>query len=145
MPDGSWPFDANGTPRDGIIWSKKPWGLYIHRFHRGDDERELHNHPWKWAVSFILSGGYREERRFGDEVFVRRILPGTVNVILADDFHRVDLLPGQEDAWSLFLVGPKFKGWGFWNRDTKEFLLWQKFISKLRDPAAFAREAVHGS
>lgn len=138
MPDGTWPFDKNGTPRDGIVWSPKTWGLYLHRFHRGDDEQELHNHPWRWAVSLILAGGYVEERRCdGGEVKTRIVRPGRLNVIRSDDFHRVELL--DEDAWSLFLVGPKFQGWGFWNRTTGKFWPWREFITQLRDPTAFAR------
>ncbi len=146
MPDGSWPFDASGGPRDGIRWSEERWGLYLHRFHRGDDDQELHNHPWRWALSLILVGGYWEERRVsnglpfpGYRVERRIVRPWTFNRIDADDFHRVDLL--EEDAWSLFFVGPKFQSWGFWNRETERFMPWRDFINKLRDPASFARSA----
>lgn len=133
MPDGSQPFDEYGGPRDGVIWGDKRWGLYLHRFHRGDDDVELHNHPWRWALSLILAGGYVEERRVGDAVIVRKVCPGTLNRIDADDFHRVDLL--EHDAWSLFLVGPKFQGWGFWNRSTGRFTPWREFIAQFREPS----------
>lgn len=36
--------------------------LYLHRFLRPDEDGELHNHPWRWAVSVMLAGGYAEER-----------------------------------------------------------------------------------
>ena len=36
--------------------------VYLHRFLRGDEDRELHNHPW-YAISLILVAGYLEERR----------------------------------------------------------------------------------
>ncbi|MGN6103684.1 MAG: hypothetical protein ACTHU0_01140, partial [Kofleriaceae bacterium] len=42
----------------------------LHRFHRPDVDQHLHNHPWKWAVSLILSGSYVEERF--DQVVARR-------------------------------------------------------------------------
>ena len=143
MPDGSWPFDKNGALREGITWPTRRWGIYLHKFHRGDDERELHNHPWRWAVSLILSGGYIEERRHGRDyeyvVRVRRFRPGMINIIRSSDFHRVDLV-GKE-AWSLFLVGPKFSSWGFWCRNTGRFWPWRQFISELRDPTSSKREA----
>lgn len=112
------------------------WGLYLHRFHRGDDGAELHSHPWRWAVSFILKGGYIEERRFiartedppdyAVEVFSHMVRPWSLNVLTHRDFHRVDLFDG--DAWSLFLVGPIFKSWGFWDRVTKIYTPWKKFL-----------------
>jgi hypothetical protein len=141
MPDGYAPFDSFGSPQDGVIWGDKRWGLYLHRFHRGDDERELHNHPWRWALSLIIAGGYVEERRGADDVVRTRVVkPWRLNFIRANDFHRVDLV--GEDAWTLFLVGHKFQDWGFWSRDTGEFWPWRVFINRLRDPAAFDREEV---
>jgi hypothetical protein len=132
MPDGSDPFNEDGSPKVGVVWPEAPLGLYLHRFHRGDDDQELHCHPWRWACSLILSGGYREERRVRgtDRVETRIVRPGSLNFIRSDDFHRVDLLEGE--AWSLFLVGPKFTGWGFWNRDTGTFTPWREFIARKR-------------
>lgn len=90
--------------------------LYLHRFHRSDADRTLHNHPWGRSYSLILIGGYREERR--DSVHVRK--PGSIVVIDHDTFHRVDLLHGE--AWSLFLAGPVQQSWGFWNRATDTYV-----------------------
>lgn len=36
--------------------------LYVHQMHAPDLDPSLHDHPWPWAVSFILLGGYLEER-----------------------------------------------------------------------------------
>ena len=110
MRDGSSPFDEHGNPKKNIVWSRLPFTLVLHRFHRSDDDLELHNHPWRWAVSLVLAGGYREERRDGNEVIRRWVLPGDLNVIRHDTFHRVDLL--EDDAWTLFLTGPKTSSWG---------------------------------
>lgn len=137
MADGSWPFERDGAMRAGALWPTRAFGLYLHKFHRGDDDMQLHNHPWRAAVSIILAGGYREERRVGDRVVARSVWPGSVNVILADDFHRVDLF--ERDAWSLFLAGPKFQGWGFWDRENGSFVPWREFITARRDPVSFAR------
>lgn len=124
MPDGSPPFDVFGDPKEGIIWPEGR-GLYLHRFHRGDKDRELHNHPWLWSLAFVLSGGYREERRHGDVVVERLMKPGRFNWIGHNDFHRVELLKGE--AWTLFLAGPKVSSWGFWDRRDNSIVPWRVF------------------
>lgn len=127
MPDGSQPFDSHGNPREGVEWPAGGTGVYIHRFHRGDDDLALHNHPWKWAVSIVLAGGYREELRTADDRVVTRVVrPGDVNVIRHETFHRVDLI--ENDAWTLFIAGPKVASWGFWDRNTRIFWPWREFL-----------------
>jgi hypothetical protein len=86
--------------------------LYLHRFVASDPTGELHSHPWEWALSLILAGGYREHRcdRDGRPV-VRDYLPGQVNVLGPDDRHRIELL-GPE-CWTLFLAGAYAQPWAF--------------------------------
>lgn len=50
------------------------------------------------------------------EVREKLVRPGQLNLLRHDTFHRVDLL--EEDAWSLFMVGPIVSSWGFWNSTT---------------------------
>ena len=116
--------------------------MFLHKFHRGDDDAELHNHPWTWAFALILSGGYIEERRRGameggGPVFIREVRPFSLNLIHFDTFHRVELL--EKDAWSLFVAGPREGGWSFWNRATGKLTPWREFIDRKRDPGAFAQ------
>ena len=127
MVDGSDPFDGFGNPKVGVMWKDNAWGTYLHRFHRSDVDRELHSHPWDWAVSLILVGGYIEERRIGSLVVKRLVAPGDVNFLTKDDFHRVDLI--EEDAWSLFIVGRKSTTWGFWDRTTDKVTPWREFLA----------------
>lgn len=89
-----------GKSRDGAdeSGSPVPFNVFLHRFHRSDDDGALHSHPWEWAVSFVLVGGYSEERRVGDEVERREVRPFSFNVITDEDFHRVDLRRGRVDA-----------------------------------------------
>jgi hypothetical protein len=128
MPDGSSPFDRFGNARPEARAPEGLRGLYIHCFHRSDDDRELHNHPWEWALSFVVAGGYREERRLGNRVVSRDVLPLSLNFIRAEDYHRVDLL--KDEAWSIFLTGPKMASWGFWDRTTGEVAHWREFLAK---------------
>jgi hypothetical protein len=83
---------------------------FLHCLHRSDGPSHgLHSHPWPWAVSVILRGGYVEIREGG----WRYYRPGDVNVLRGDDFHRIELADDNEPTWTLFIVGPRRGGWGF--------------------------------
>lgn len=128
-PDGGPAFDDRGRPRPGTV-DAEGIGIYLHRFHRGDDGEQLHNHPWRWSFSLILAGGYFEERRNGLDVESHEYRPGSINFLRSDTFHRVDLR--EADAWSLFIAGPREQGWGFWDRATGIFTPWREYISDRR-------------
>lgn len=129
MADGSAPVVGGELRRD--VLPPPPVALYLHRFHQSDDGGQLHNHPWRWALSLVLAGGYSEERRgFGGRVDRRTVSPFSLNWIGRADFHRVDLL--EEDAWTLFLVGPKVSSWSFWERVTGETIPWRDYITRIR-------------
>ena len=101
----------------------EPFGLYLHYFYQGDEDKELHNHPWKWALSFILSGGYLEEREDG----TRLRSAGRFNLINSNTFHRVTS-PDHGHTWTLFMVGPRVNNWGFKDTKTGQFWPWRKFL-----------------
>jgi len=86
----------------------------MHEHHRGDPSGELHNHPWAWAWSLILAGGYDEERIVGPGIVTRRYVAGDVNRLDQSDRHRIsDVAPG---TWSLFVTGPRVRdAWTFWD------------------------------
>jgi len=105
--------------------------IFVHFFHRSDMDIGtnglglLHNHPFRGtSISFILSGGYREERRAADgSVYSKLVKPFTFNVLREGDFHRVDLLDEKKGCWTIFVVGSrKNRTWGFWDRVTKEYI-----------------------
>ncbi len=102
-----------------------PFAMFLHKFHRGDADRDQHNHPWDLSVAVVLAGGYREER--GDQT--RVVLPGSVNVIRGDDFHRVDLLNPSMGSWSLFVAGSKTCGWGFRDKITGAFIPQKDYLA----------------
>jgi hypothetical protein len=151
MPDGSEPFDEFGNTRAGAV-TRGRFALYLHRFHKGDVDRELHNHPWRWAVSLVLSGGYVEERRRvirtdigrvydGRKIVQRYVLPGHFNVIRGGDFHRVDLLDNGV-TWSLFLTGARVTDWAFWDRHTGEVTPWREFLARKQNGGGVLLRAV---
>jgi hypothetical protein len=89
--------------------------LFLHHFRASDPAVHVHSHPWQWAVSLVLVGGYREERcqQVGARVLrlEHEYLPGSLNLIGPDDRHRIDLI--GRDCWTLFLVGPYAQPWSF--------------------------------
>lgn len=88
--------------------------FYLHRFVDSDPGRGLHDHPWPWAFSIILSGWYLEQTRRGEHK-VRWL-----NFLVGDNFHRV-VLPGAyvnepQPCWTLFAHRAAYvKPWGFWS------------------------------
>jgi hypothetical protein len=128
--DGGLRFDYVGRPKDGNE-DDAPFGIYLHEFHRSDVEQELHNHPWRWACSLLLVGGYREELRVGEEVVKRNLFAGDINVLKSDTFHRIELHGWRrQSCWSLFVAGPKISTWGFWDRETGEYYPWREFLKR---------------
>ncbi len=117
-----WPDGPRDVEDEG---GDLPFALFLHKFHRGDADREQHNHPWNLSVAIVLAGGYREER--GDAVHTHR--PGSVNVIRGNDFHRVDLLNPAAGSWSLFVAGRKTRGWGFRDKETGAFIPWKDYLA----------------
>jgi len=97
------------------------WHAYLHRFVDSDPDRGLHDHPWGRALSLVLTGGYDEirgipggpgETQTEAPAMARTLGPGRVNLLRGADFHRVVLRQGRP-AWTLFVHGPRIKGWGF--------------------------------
>lgn len=117
-----------GQNKEGVRDST--FNLFIHCFHRSDSDHELHSHPWAWGVSLVLAGGYREERREGDRVVTKDVRPFTINALTGDTYHRVELF--EDDAWTLFVVGPKVSTWYFWDRHKLACAKWRDFLNARR-------------
>lgn len=110
LPTKYWP---GVKPRLGWL----PWTLYLHEFYAPDRDRNLHSHPWKWAVSLILAGWYREQVLAADKQLVNLRKAGRVNVIRQTTFHRIQSISHLVRPWTLFLAGPKASTWGFVDPD----------------------------
>lgn len=118
------------------LFRSKTAGLYLHRFFRSDGDRDVHNHPWRKALSLILTKGYREYRwnpllRFMEQVDVR---PWTFNRIGRDDFHRVELVRGR--CWTLFLSHGRVQAkdghdWGFLDTNDGGYTPWGEYVGEL--------------
>ncbi len=130
-------FYLLGTDRDYVKNGAK-LNVFLHFFHRGDADRELHNHPWT-GTSLILTGGYTEERMTHyqywcgpteavdsySKVKTRIFRPGSVNRIGLKDFHRATLLDDSRGCWTLFFAGERVRDWGFLDPKTWRFTHWR--------------------
>ena len=95
--------------------------LYLHHFIASDPGRGLHDHPWAWSGSWVLSGGYTDLREQitddGTTIIVERHLwAGAMNRLDTRTRHRIVLREGRE-AWTLFAHGRRVKGWGFFSEE----------------------------
>ena len=93
------------------IFRHPKFSVYLHRFSASDLYRNLHDHPWNWAASLVLSGFYVEKRLATDVAQTRFV--NFFNVIRGDTFHRIVLPFNKKPVWTLFIHGPRTKQWGF--------------------------------
>lgn len=142
-------FIVGGTERPYLLrWWLIPrnrWlNVYLHKFVRDDDDRSLHDHPWR-SLSIVLRGGYYDLTHGPDGTLCRRWYgPGAVVARSATAAHRVELLRRAEPfasgptmridrlveipAWTLFITGPRVREWGFWC--PQGWVPWQQFVSR---------------
>ena len=135
--DGTWAhtIGVNASPYLTRVFSSRirlPFlgevQVRLHHFHRDDSDRHLHNHPFRWSASFVLTGSYTEERlseearevtnifrRFGalvqDEVLSEFRRVRWFNFITDRDYHAIKQLHG--DVWTLFITGDRVQSWGY--------------------------------
>lgn len=125
--DGSPYIDRTLLPRI------RGYRVMLHKLHRGDQDRWLHNHPWRTAKFLIAAGGYVEERIVNGKRTVRRLTAGDVNTLDAGDFHRI--IEVATGTWSIALVGERCQEWGFLVDDQRlvpsaEYFASKQYVSK---------------
>lgn len=103
-----------------ILRTNENGGKYLHLFHRSDQDRELHDHPWDFWT-YIIWPGYWEHTPHG----VFRRYPGELLWRPAHFRHRVQTI-NEGKSLSMVWVGPKVQTWGFFNGDEKTD--WQQFF-----------------
>lgn len=104
-----------------VIPRNRSLNQYLHLTLRSDDDRALHDHPWR-NTSFIIAGGYTEITPDGS--FERR--PGDLVEREATAAHR-RVIPDGGFCISLFATGPNIREWGF--HCPQGWRHWQEFSS----------------
>lgn len=106
------------------FFPKLSYRLVLHRCVKSDADG-LHDHPWAWK-SKLLEGGYWEHLP-EDRIKWRQPSDGWRSCN-ATDYHRLELPHEGAESWSLFLMGPKEKDWGFQDHDGN-WVQWQEYIN----------------
>lgn len=118
--------------------------FYLHRFVSPDSERHLHNHPWDWGRSLVLSGSYVEERAVdlcphasASGCITQRRRIRWWNKVNGNDFHQIH--DADPNTWTLFFHGKRTrikcgmasiaKGWGFLETVDRETTIFRPFRS----------------
>jgi hypothetical protein len=133
-----------------LIPRNRWFNIYLHEFHRDDDDRAPHDHPW-WSVSIALGwndwlrepdgtetrqtgrGHMTEVYRDRDGNMQRRTIePGSVAFRSAKFAHR--LVVPQRGFRTIFITGPRIREWGFWcagkaHGQPARFVDWRTFTS----------------
>ncbi len=104
-----WYLTPSGKGKFAKWYRRNFPGVFLHCFLESDPDRGWHSHPWTWAASLILRGGYRESRpdnwflNWYDDLW-REYKEGNWNTLTGADWHKVKLLTPK--VWTLFVVGP---------------------------------------
>lgn len=116
--------------KDGLLfldrfgWECRWGGIFIHHIAAPDPGQDLHSHPWPFG-SFILKGGYSEERLSSHNValtvahcspkgqrgFLQERKRWSWKLFRLTDCHTITEVHG--DTWTLLFRGPKQQEWGF--------------------------------
>jgi len=99
-------------------WYLLPKNYYFnvmcHRYHRSDDDRANHDHPW-WNLSFVVRGAFMEWTGRYDEGGVSLRVQGDMVRRKAETAHRIELFERRPvEPVTIFVTGPKVREWGFW-------------------------------
>lgn len=102
--------------KEGVLHFKRwrlfscPWfNIYIHRIYKSDEDKDPHNHPWKFT-SLVLGGSYQETDKDGNLTTVRKI--GSIHTLELEEYHKLTVL---KPATTLVLTGGrKPELWGYW-------------------------------
>jgi len=97
------------------------YNLYLHRYVGSDDDRALHDHPWK-SIGIVLWGKLYEITENGE----RRLWPWVPKYRDALYAHRLSLK--SKKAYTLFFTFPKEREWGF--HCPKGWVHWRDFTDK---------------
>jgi hypothetical protein len=113
--------------RHWLLPRNRFFNVYVHEFLRSDDDRALHDHPWLFNASWLISGGYTEHtpagiryRELGDFAF--RFGPAPHRVELWESFFTGNSIP----CWTVFFTGPVVREWGF--HCPRGWVPWREFV-----------------
>jgi hypothetical protein len=102
--------DRNPYLTRWYLFRRPAFAIFLHRFHRSDEDRALHDHPWSF-ITVILWRGYLEHTPEGTS----RKWPGMICYRPAEWRHRVELINGKQSFTLVFRFRER-RVWGFWEK-----------------------------
>lgn len=101
----------------------------IHFFPAEVSDRDPHDHPRSF-VTFVLRGNYRDESWCHPECCKRceRVGAGAIRYRAAEHMHIVET--DAVGCWTLVLMGPLKREWGFMRIGSREWWPWGKYIQR---------------
>lgn len=113
--------------------SSKFFAIYLHKFHRSDDNSSLHDHPWNF-IAIPLRRGYNDctynglRDSEGNPAFNRkRMWPFTIHYRPATHIHFVELIDNKP-AWTVIIRFKYIRYWGFWKKGM--FTVFHEYFKK---------------
>ena len=100
--------------------------LLLHHIWRPDCDRAPHDHPW-WFVSLVLKGWYLENRYNADGYFTHQVRRRRFSIGFRRSTDLHDIREVSPNLWTLVLVGPKCREWGFMTNDG--WVHWKDYIA----------------
>ena len=111
-----------------FVLPRNRWcNIYLHHFHRSDDDRALHDHPWA-SVSILLKGRDIEHMQGGRHRLCRPTFAFWRWPRREATFaHRVELIRNRK-VWTLFITARNIRVWGFWC--DRGWIPWTEFVEQ---------------
>lgn len=109
------------------------FAIYLHKFHRSDDNSSLHDHPWDF-ITIPLSVGYNDctyrgsSDNNGKPTFNRELMrPFIPRFRKATHIHFVELIDNKP-CWTLIIRFKYVRWWGFWKKG--KFTRFDKYFNE---------------
>lgn len=115
--------EVNGQPYlERWVVAVAGWTFRVHKFHRGDDERAQHNHPWAfWTFPF---SSYFERTDLG----VRKVKAWRLHYRDSKFRHIVMCCADHSAPWWTFVITKRYcQSWGFYPTPDK-FVPWREWL-----------------
>ena len=94
-----------------LIPRNKWFNVYLHQFVGCDPELAHHDHPW-WSMSIVLRSFYAESNSGNAKQW--NYLRSRIIIRAPEAAHKIAMLAGVKNCWTLFITGPVVRDWGFW-------------------------------
>jgi len=95
--------------------------IRLHKFYRSDDDRALHDHPWRF-ITFPFSTYQEYQERPGEPNVLVDVTRFRFHYRPAQHKHRVVV---SKPSWTFIITGMHIREWGFW--PTSGWVHWSKF------------------